>query len=78
MIFIDVREPDEAIVNIPLSRLEGEIAVLAGHCERVVLICESGARSRAGALLLRELGYKDVCALSLESFEGQCIEYDRD
>ncbi|HWP79488.1 MAG TPA: rhodanese-like domain-containing protein [Candidatus Acidoferrum sp.] len=78
MIIIDIREPDEAIVNIPLSKLEREIAGRAHFQERIVLLCESGARSRAGALLLRGLGYENVCTLSLKTFEGQCVEDDRD
>ena len=77
MIIIDVRDKDEAVLNIPLAVLQNKISAVANSDDRIVLLCESGFRSRAGYAVLHELGYTNVCALSFEALECQCVEDNR-
>ncbi|NLT58553.1 MAG: rhodanese-like domain-containing protein [Clostridiales bacterium] len=51
----------DGAVHIALRQLEGRIGRLAPDLDRVILlVCDTGLYSRAGALLLLELGYRRV------------------
>lgn len=63
---VDVRTPEEFrdgayanAVNIPLSELPTRLAEL-DRAKSIVLYCASGARSGAGARVLRSAGFADV------------------
>ena len=65
---IDVRTEGEYkeghltnVINIPLNRLESEIAKHAPNKEQpLLLFCRSGARSGMGTSKLKSLGYQNV------------------
>jgi phage shock protein E len=65
---IDVRTEGEfqeghlpGVINIPLDRLDSEIAKHAPDKEQALLLhCRSGARSGMGASKLKSLGYQHV------------------
>lgn len=63
---VDVRTPEEFrdgayanAVNIPLAELPTRLAEL-DPAKSIVLYCASGARSGAGARVLRSAGFADV------------------
>ena len=68
---IDVRSEDEyrekhlpGTINIPLGRLEDEIARHAPKKEQPILLhCQSGMRSGSGTSTLKKLGYGNVLNL---------------
>lgn len=68
-VLLDCREPGEfrgqrmaGSVNVPLSRLEEGASALKRE-EPVVVLCQSGARSRDAARRLEALGFADVRVL---------------
>ncbi|MFA6213322.1 MAG: molybdopterin-synthase adenylyltransferase MoeB [Candidatus Obscuribacterales bacterium] len=71
-LLIDVREPHELAVgrpldsiNVPKSLFEQEVERhVPEHCETLIVICASGARSLLAAKSLLELGYKNVFSVS--------------
>ncbi len=67
--FIDVREVHEyrrghikGFRNIPLSQLPARLGEL-NHDRPVILICQSGMRSRQAAKLLRQNGFQHISHL---------------
>src|SRR4051812_11620477 len=71
-LFVDIRERDEweegnipGAVHIPRGFLESRIdAAAPDRAQRVVVYCQSGARSAFGAKTLQELGYEHVVSLA--------------
>src|SRR3954454_9653776 len=71
-LFVDIRERDEweegnipGAVHVPRGNLESRIENAAPDREqRIVVYCQSGARSAFGAKTLQELGYANVTSLS--------------
>jgi len=66
-LLVDVRTPDEFLdgsydgaVNIPLPSLLARQAELGPKDRPIVLFCATGARSGAGARLLKQAGFTDV------------------
>ena len=67
-LLIDLRDAEDfeelplpGAVNLPLSRLREEVEGRGLPAGAVILLCcQTGHRSRAGALLLRELGFGQV------------------
>lgn len=63
---IDVREPDEYVRGhvpgarlVPLEQLEAQLPYLRTR-RPVFVVCESGARSRSAAEILRQAGMRPV------------------
>ena len=71
-VVIDVCEPTEyanahivGAKNIPLSRLEGQLAAMVKNKETpVILTCASGMRSRRALGIAKKLGYEKAQSLS--------------
>ncbi|MBK7501812.1 MAG: rhodanese-like domain-containing protein [Polaromonas sp.] len=71
-VVIDVCEPTEyanahivGAKNIPLSRLEGQLAATVKNKETpVILTCASGMRSRRAVGIAKKLGYEKAQSLS--------------
>ncbi|MBK7025685.1 MAG: rhodanese-like domain-containing protein [Polaromonas sp.] len=71
-VVIDVCEPTEyanahivGAKNIPLSRLEGQLAAMVKNKETpVILTCASGMRSRRAVGIAKKLGYEKAQSLS--------------
>ena len=69
-LIIDVREPDEhpklkvPYIAIPLSQLKQRFSEI--HSRSIILVCQSGKRSLAGALILQELAGPDITISHLE------------
>ena len=71
-VVIDVCEPTEyanahivGAKNIPLSRLEGQLAATVKNKETpVILACASGMRSRRAVGIAKKLGYDNAQALA--------------
>ena len=71
-VVIDVCEPTEyanahivGAKNIPLSRLEGQLAATVKNKETpVILTCSSGMRSRRAVGIAKKLGYEKAQSLS--------------
>jgi molybdopterin/thiamine biosynthesis adenylyltransferase/rhodanese-related sulfurtransferase len=79
-LFVDIRERDEweegnipGAVHIPRGNLESRIeAAATDRGQRIVVYCQSGARSAFGAKTLQELGYEQV-----ESLAGGFTDWKR-
>ncbi|MEY3288421.1 MAG: hypothetical protein RLZZ419_663 [Pseudomonadota bacterium] len=69
---IDVREPSEFIhnhiehsINMPLGKLAEELAKIADHKNKPVLIsCKTGTRSASAAKLLTKAGFEQVFVIT--------------
>ncbi|WP_262966973.1 rhodanese-like domain-containing protein [Methylobacter psychrophilus] len=69
---IDVREPSEFIhnhieqsINMPLGKLPEELAKIAEHKTKPVLIsCKTGTRSASAAKLLTKAGFEQVFVIT--------------
>lgn len=66
-LIIDVRSPAEfatghiaGAVNLPLSRLSGQIGALASPGRTLLLTCNRGHRSHSAALVLARMGYRHI------------------
>lgn len=66
-LIIDVRSPAEfaaghisGAVNLPLSRLSGQISTLAAPGRTLLLTCNRGHRSHSAALVLARMGYRHI------------------
>jgi rhodanese-related sulfurtransferase len=94
VVLIDVREPGErethgviaGAVHVPRGMLEfcADPASPAHHAElrrdrRVILHCASGGRSALAAVVLRDMGYRDVAHLDggLNSWRDAGLPVDR-
>lgn len=70
VLLVDVRSPEErssgciaGSINVPRGALESSLDVLRGRAQRIVVYCESGARSALAASALYQLGFEDVAHL---------------
>ena len=70
-VLIDVREAEEFAAghvvgsrNIPLAALDGHKSLPSNKTLPLVLVCQSGARSRRAAGILSKLGYANVQSLA--------------
>ena len=69
---IDVREPPEFIhnhiehsINMPLGKLPEDLAKIADHKTKPVLIsCKTGTRSASAAKLLTKAGFEQVFVIT--------------
>ncbi|MBE0480981.1 MAG: hypothetical protein IBX68_08370 [Dehalococcoidia bacterium] len=68
-ILLDVRQPEEYVaghipgaVSIPLGELEHRYRELEKG-KRVIALCRSGRRSMGASLLLRGMGFREICIL---------------
>jgi phage shock protein E len=68
IVLVDVRTPQEyaegyveGAINIPLDTIEANFeTIISDKDTRLFIICRSGNRSAEAALILRELGYRDI------------------
>ncbi len=71
-VVIDVREPHEFIeshieqaINLPLGKLPEELAKIAHHKDKPILIsCQTGTRSASAGKILTKAGFKQVFVIT--------------
>jgi rhodanese-related sulfurtransferase len=76
---LDIREPEEFVkshidnaVNIPLSKLDGQLSSLEKHKKNpVIVVCQTGSRSASACKILSNNGFEQVINMSggMQSWE---------